>query len=116
MLVPIVCLLGACFLGKRDARRARSRSHMRNVRFSHTNDRGELVFVPTQRGLDLIAQGRLDDVTCPTGETCKHACACSGVSASGIVGVGATCRCITLEQPPNPSVPPRPMGFAQRRR
>lgn len=117
MIVPLLCFFGIClFAEDNNGAQQRSGTRMRNMRFSHTNGMGERVFVPTVHGLDLIARGQVNDVVCPTGETCKHACACSGVSASGIVGVGASCKCITLQQPPNPAgrsndrltIPPRP--------
>lgn len=103
MIVPLLCIGAACFFAaKREESAPRSGIRMRNMRFSHTNEYGERVFVPTARGKTLVSQGRVADVVCPTGETCSHACACSGVSATGVVGVGGSCRCITLERPPNP--------------
>lgn len=79
---------------------------MRNMQLSHVTPAGETVFVPTQYGQQLISQGYVGAVVCPTGQTCSQACACSGVSATGVVGVGGTCRCITLRQPPNPTYRP----------
>jgi hypothetical protein len=84
---------------------------MRNMQFSFVDDDGLNVFVPTAEGRRLIAEGRTSEVVCPTGNTCKHACACSGVSASGVVGVGASCKCISLVRPPNPPAPGQ-LGFA----
>jgi hypothetical protein len=69
-------------------------SRMQGMRFSHFDDDGLSVFVATGDGLR--------DVTCPTGETCKHACACSGVDAHGNLGNGAKCKCISLVKPVNP--------------
>lgn len=117
MIGPILFAIGACLCGgamesdnnaSARARKVPPRNgiRMRNMRFDHVNAHGERVFVPTQHGRDLIARAGgqvVASVVCPTGQTCRHACACSGVSATGVVGVGGSCRCITIQQPRNPA-------------
>lgn len=77
----------------------RRRSRNKPILRAMLSARGVPQFQPT---IVFTPSNPWRSIRCPTGEICKHACACSGVSASGIVGVGAKCKCIAIAKPPNP--------------
>ncbi len=96
----LYCIGGVCYLAARTQRnqsgRRRDQSRIGGLtaggmRAIGTAPDGDLVFV---------SGGPALEITCPTGETCDEACKCSGVSASGVVGVGAKCECITTAEIP----------------
>lgn len=104
---------------RREARRAR-RMFLANAairlappqtrRGAHTSDTYSLggftaanPFVPMYATSGDGTSAAASTWTCPDGTVCKRsqACKCSGCHAHGC-GVGGSCKCLDLTQPPNP--------------